>query len=176
MTKHLTPQFQGTPGRWLRLASMAALAALVGACMTPPPTPGQSRDEVLRTWGTPTARYDRAPGAQRLEYATGPYGRTTWMIDLDATGRVSSARQVMTEPFLMDFQGRLPGMPSRELLFNLGTPGERRGGGRQGGEIWSWRYETNDCLWFRVSIGDDQLVRDGGFYPDWTCDTPNGSD
>ena len=176
MTKRCTQRRSATPVPRLRLLGAAILAALASACMTPPPAPGQSGDEVLRSWGTPTARYELPQGAQRLEYATGPYGRSTWMVDLDATGRVSSARQVMTEPFLTGFQGRLPGMPRRELLLNLGTPGDRRGGGRQGGEIWSWLYETNECLWFRVSVGDDLLVRDGGFYPDPACDRPDATD
>jgi hypothetical protein len=143
--------------------------------MTPPPTPGQSRDEVLRSWGQPTARYELGQGAQRLEYATGLFGRSTWMVDLDAAGLVRSARQVLTDSSLMELQGWLPGMPRDALLLSLGTPGERRGGGRQGGEIWSWRYQTNECLWFRVSIGDDLLVRDGGFYPDPTCDKPSSN-
>ena len=106
----------------------------------------------------------------RLEYATGPYGRSTWMFDLDAAGRVTQARQVLTEPNLMAEQGRLPGMSRAELLRTLGTPGERHSGGRQGGVIWSWRYETNECLWFRVGVGDDGRVSDGGFYPDPACD------
>ena len=154
---------------------MAIAAALVlGACMTPPPAPGQPRSEVLRAWGPPTGQYDLGQGAQRLEYATGPFGKSTWMVDLDAAGRVTGARQVLTESSLMDFQGRAPGMPRHELLSTLGRPGNVRGGGWQGGEVWGWRYETNECLWFLVSLGDDQRVRDGGFYPDPTCDRPSG--
>ena len=82
---------------------------------------------------------------------------------------------MLTDTYLMDLQVRLPGMPRQELLRNLGTPGDRRSGGRQGGEIWSWRYQTNECLWLRISIGDDLLVRDGGFHPDPSCDTPSGN-
>ena len=66
--------------------------------------------------------------------------------------------------------GLLPGMTIEELLRTLGRPGQRRGGGWQGGEVWSWRYATNDCLWFQVSIGDDRIVRDGAFGPDPLCD------
>ena len=77
---------------------MAIAAALVlGACMTPPPAPGQPRSEVLRAWGPPSGQYDLGQGAQRLEYATGPFGKSTWMVDLDAAGRVTGARQVLTE-------------------------------------------------------------------------------
>ncbi|MBC7938637.1 MAG: hypothetical protein H7Z19_02550 [Chitinophagaceae bacterium] len=152
-----------------------ALIALTAGCMTPP-QPGQSRAEVVREWGTPSASYTLPPpaGSTRLEYATGPFGRTTWMVDLDAAGRVQRAMQVLTDGNLMGLQQRLPGMPREQLLREIGTPGDRRSGGRQGGEIWSWRYATNECLWFRVSIGDDGLSRDGGFYPDPVCDQPTG--
>lgn len=151
---------------WLLLAMLA----LLSACAVKPPSAGSSEAEVLQRWGQPSARYGLADGGQRLEYATGPFGRSTWMLDLDSGGRLARAEQVLTDSSLQALQARLPGMPRDELLRTLGTPGERRGGGRQGGEIWSWRYETNECLWFRVSIGDDGQVRDGAFYPDYACE------
>ncbi len=152
---------------------LPAAALWLAGCVVKPPTTGSTEVEVLQRWGQPTARYGLGAGGQRLEYATGPFGRSTWMLDLDATGRLVQARQVLTDSSLQAFQARAPGMTRDELLRTLGTPGNRRGGGRQGGEIWSWRYETNECFWFRVSIGDDGRVRDGGFYPDPACDMPN---
>jgi hypothetical protein len=94
------------------------------------------------------------------------------MVDLDAAGRVSSARQVLNEASFADFQARAPGMSRDELLRTLGRPGERRHGGWQGGEVWSWRYPTNDCLWFESSIGADGIVRDGAYGIDPRCDRP----
>ena len=52
-----------------------------------------------------------------------------------------------------------------------------RGGGWQGGQVWSWRYITNppQCQWFQVSILDDGKLRDGGAYGiDPRCDPGNG--
>ena len=72
---------------------MALSALLLAGCAQLPPAPGTAADEVRRTWGTPTGTHALAAGGTRLEYATGPYGRTTWMIDLDAAGRVQQARQ-----------------------------------------------------------------------------------
>jgi hypothetical protein len=161
-----------------RLAAALATTAsalLLGACVTPP-VPGQAQAEVLGRWGAPTSRYALPGGASRLEYATGPFGRSTWMVDVDAGGRVTQARQVLTEGFLFELQGRLPGMPADELLRTLGRPGNKRGGGfLQGGEVWSWRYETLECLWFQVSVRDDGRASDGGFYPDPSCERANGS-
>lgn len=155
--------------RWMTW-TIASTTWLLAACAVRPPAAGTSEAEVLQRWGPPTARHTLAAGGQRLEYATGPFGRSTWMLDLDASGRLAAAEQVLTDTSLQALQAVLPGMARDELRRRLGTPGERRSGGRQGGEIWSWRYETNECLWFRVSIGDDGRARDGGFYPDPACD------
>lgn len=151
----------------------ALLLAGCATLMAPPPQPGQSEADAVARFGAPTARYAMAGGATRLEFATGPYGRTTWMVDLDAGGHVTGADQVLDEAHFDAFQRRAAGMPRDELLRTLGRPGERRGGGWQGGEVWSWRYPTNDCLWFQVSIGDDGRVRDGAYGVDPRCDAPN---
>jgi len=151
--------------------ALAGCAALT----RPPPQPGQSEADALQRLGNPTARYPMADGATRLEFARGPYGRETWMVDLDSAGRVTAADQVLDEAHFYAFQQRAPGMPRDELLRTLGRPGERKGGGWQGGEVWSWRYPTNDCLWFQVSIGNDGVVRDGAFAIDPRCDAPTQS-
>ena len=56
------------------------------------------------------------------------------------------------------------------LLLWLGTPGERRGGGRAGGEVWSWRYPTNDCLWFESSVATDGRITGSSYSIDPRCD------
>ncbi len=152
------------------LAGIALLLAGCAAWQRSPPAAGQSEAEVLGRFGQPTARYAMADGGTRLEFATGPFGRETWMVDMGADGRVTAGRQVLNEASFADFQARAPGMSRDELLRTLGRPGERRGGGWQGGEVWSWRYPTNDCLWFQVSIGDDAVVRDGSYGIDPRCD------
>jgi hypothetical protein len=156
------------------LAAGLLSAALAGCALFVPPDirPGQTEAEVRGMLGQATNRYAMPGAATRLEFATGPYGRSTWMVDLDPTGRVTGARQVLNEASFADFQRRAPGMGRDELLRTLGRPGERRHGGRAGGEVWSWRYPTNDCLWFQSSIGDDGLVRDGAYAIDPRCDAP----
>jgi len=154
------------------LPPLLALAACAG-WSRPPPQPGQSEAEARQRLGAATARYALPGGTARLEFATGPWGRETWMVDLDTGGRVSAARQVLGEASFAAFQAKAPGMSREELLRTLGTPGERRSGGWQGGEVWSWRYPTNDCLWFQVSIGADDVVRDGAYGIDPRCDAPS---
>lgn len=157
----------------ISLAFGAAVAAtvLLAGCALPPPQPGAAREEVLRTWGAPTSRYALPDGAERLEYATGPYGRQTWMVDTDRQGRVVQSRQVLNEAEFLRVMS-LPGLRGDALLRELGRPGERRHGGRPGGEVWSWRYPTNDCLWYEVSVAGDGSVTGGGYFVDPICDAP----
>ena len=156
--------------RWQ--AVLAALPALLlAACVTAPPQAGIPRSALLLQWGPPTAEHALPGGVQRLEYASGPYGRTTWMLDLDAQGRLQQARQVLSEA---EFQAvmSLPGLRAAEVRQRLGTPGEVRPLGWRGGEVWGWRYPTNDCLWFEISFSAEGRVQGGGYGADPRCDVP----
>ncbi len=152
-----------------RTTPLLCLLVLLGACASPPPAVGTPGDAVLQARGQPTGRYALPDGGQRLEYATGPYGRETWMIDLDAAGRVAAARQVLNEAEFERVQ-TTPGLTRDALLRWLGRPGARRHGGWQGGEVWSWRYPTNDCLWFQISIADDGSMGGAAYGIDPACD------
>ncbi len=157
--------------RAMRRTVLLAFPLALGACATPLTGVQTSEGDVLRTWGAPTARYPLEGGAQRLEYATGPWGRQTWMFDIDATGRVRQSEQVLSDNAFIRLQQE-PGLRREDVLRRLGQPGERRGA-RGGGETWTWRYPTNDCLWFQLSIAADGSVGSGAFLPDPTCDGPN---
>jgi hypothetical protein len=152
---------------------LALLCLSLTACTTVVPQLGASEQEAILQMRPLTARYAMPDGGVRLEFARGPYGRETWMIDVDNAGRVVAVQQVLGEAKLAEFQKRAPGMSRDELLRTLGTPGEKRSGGWQPGQVWSWRFPTNDCLWFQVSMGDDGVVKDGAFAIDPICDAPN---
>ena len=94
------------PMNLLRAATLVLTVVCTG-CAINPPQPGAARDEVLRAWGAPTARYGLPEGAERLEYATGPFGRTTWMVDISAAGRVQQARQVLNEADFLRVQSTI---------------------------------------------------------------------
>jgi len=152
---------------------IACLSVLWLAACAAAPQPGQSLSQVMQQRGAPTASYAMPNGLTRLEFATGPFGRETWMVDVDTSQQVLAAQQVLNEASFADFQRHAQGMSRAELLRTLGRPGESRSGGWQGGQVWSWRYPTNDCLWFQASIGDDGIVRDGAYGIDPRCDTRN---
>ena len=160
--------------RHARAATWTLAGLLATGCATYTPQAGGTREAVQQAWGTPTSVYAMADGVQRLEYASGPYGRTTWMVDVAPDGRVMQARQVLNEAEFLAVQTQAArGMTRDELLRRLGRPGERKHGGYQGGEVWSWRYPTNDCLWFQFSVSDSGRAYAGAYNVDPMCDAPS---
>jgi hypothetical protein len=144
-------------------------ALLLAACAGYGPSgvrPGDSADAVTKAMGAPTARYALPQGGTRLEFARGPFGKHTYMVDLDPQGRVTGWNQVLTEP---NFESVRDGWSQDELLTRLGTPSHRRSGGRQGGEVWSYRYDAVFCQWFQVSVKGGR-VSGTGYGPDPLCD------
>jgi hypothetical protein len=156
----------------LRLLLTLVLTALVGACAGSAFRAGQTEPELLSHAGRPTGRYSMPGGGQRLEYATGPMGRQTWMVDLDAQGRVVRWAQVLNEA---TFQQVTDGMSRDDLLRLIGRPAQRVPE-RMNRETWYWRYPTNECLWFGVTVlpPDGRVQHGGGYMIDPMCDLPSG--
>jgi hypothetical protein len=162
------------PPVW-RCAGCAVVAALLlAACAAGPQArvrPGQTEAELQAVMGPPTARHAQADGALRLEFWHGPLGRSTWMADLDAGGRVQRIEQVRDTGH---FARVADGMSEAELLALLGRPSERQGEWQQR-ETWSWHYENNDCLWFRVTLSAERRVINGGaLMTRPQCEGPDG--
>lgn len=157
--------------RWTLILTLALAGT---ACSTYQPQQlraGQTEPEVTKLMGNPSARYAGPNGVTRLEFATGPFGRTTWMVDLDASGKSLAFAQVLNETAFSYVQMNYTGKDEDWLRYTLGRPGEVRGGGWQGGQVWSWRYPTNECFWYQVSVLDGGKLRDGGAYGiDPRCD------
>jgi hypothetical protein len=159
----------------LRAVSALLAALVVAGCAAYGPgdlRAGAGEADVAARMGPPTGRHAMPDGATRLEYARGPYGRETYMVDLDAGGRVVRIEQVLGET---QFRERMAvGMTRDEVRRTFGRPAEARRVGFVGREVWSWRYPTNDCLWFRATFGPDgRLIDAGGYLPDPMCDPPS---
>lgn len=147
-----------------------ALAGALTACAGYGPaasTLGSTEAQIVQQMGPPTGRYTGPEGQTRLEFARGPFGKHTWMIDLDAQGRAVRVEQVLTEAHLQTMRD---GDRAEDVLRRFGRPSEVRSGGFQGGQVWSWRYDANNnCLWFEVSVRDG-VVRQPGHAIDPSCD------
>lgn len=155
----------------MRTLTILSSIALLAACSTPGLRSlkgGMTEAEVVQAWGAPSARHT-LPAGTRLEYATGPEGLETWMVDLNPAGRTVLWRQVLSYANLRSVQGQLAGQTQAELLATLGRPGHKRPD-RNGGEVWSWRHESPFCLWFQASINVSGRVKDASFAPDPKCD------
>ena len=128
---------------------------------------GQDEAQVTQRMGLPNARHAMPDGLTRLEFARGPAGRSTWMVDLDRSGRVVAFEQVLNEAVFL----RIGSDMSRdELMRTIGRPVHRQAEWL-GRETWSWRYPTNDCLWFRVTLSPEgRTLGGGGYMPDPACD------
>jgi hypothetical protein len=158
----------------MRAAIVLCAAALLAGCAIPF-KPGQSEAEVIAAAGRPpTGRYMLPGGVHRLEYATGPMGRHTWMVDLDAQGRVQQVEQVLNE---LTFLKVTDGMARDDLLRLIGRPAHRQREWMDK-ETWFWRYPTNDCLWFGVTLlpPDWRVQHGGGYMIDPSCDLRDGND
>jgi len=151
--------------------SVAVLAcAFAAGCATYSPRavrPGMTAGEVVAAMGSPNARHALPGGGQRLEYARGPLGLHTYMVDLDGQGRVTRWEQVLDEAH---FNAVRPGIPVEELARELGRPAEIRRYGRQPGDFWSYRFDdrTQLCRWWQVPVVGGQ-VGHGGYGPDPRC-------
>jgi hypothetical protein len=151
------------------------LALLLAACATTySPSglpPGAGLGEVLARMGPATARHALGDGRQRLEFARGPQGLHTYMLDFDAEGRLLRSEQVLTERHFLELR---PGMTAEEVRLRIGTPSSVRTLPRQRHQLWSYRYETPFCVWFQVSIDSDGRVAELGHNLDPRCEFDHG--
>jgi hypothetical protein len=151
------------------LRALLLLPLLMAACTGYSPSAvktGDSEASIVAQMGPPTGRYTLSNGQQRLEYARGPYGKHTYMLTLDAGGRLQANEQVLTERRFATIQ---PGMPAQQVRTELGTPAQSRVGWRGVGQVWSYRYDATFCQWFQVWLVDS-VVREAAYAPDPLCD------
>ncbi len=123
--------------RWPLVACLCA--ALLSACGTVESLqPGMPRAEVLSRWGHPT-RVLPLPTGERLQYIYQPFGQQAVMVDIDASGRVQQARQVLNE---RDF-GRIAldgSWSAADIDREFGPPASVGAVGRWDGPVWTYRW------------------------------------
>ena len=75
---------------------LSGLVALLAGCVGVTPLAlGSSQSEVRAAWGAPTVQTKTAAG-ERWTYSTAPEGRTVWLLEFDAGGRMLSRTQGLT--------------------------------------------------------------------------------
>lgn len=155
---------------------VAAAAAVLAGCAGYSPgdlAPGTPVSDVMARMGQPTNQYPQPDGSRRLEYARGPYGKHTYMIDVNPQGQVTGWQQVLTEK---NFEALPVGMPESELLYRLGRPSDAMSIPRRGERVWSYRYDAIFCQWFQVSLDNAGRVTSTGYGVDPLCDVNDRDD
>ena len=166
-------RMRSIPRRVAALAAAVVLAVL-GACSAlrfagglPVGTPiGEAR----RSLGGASAEYPLPNGGTRLEFRQGAFGRQTFMLDFDASGRLVSSQQVLTP---QTFATITRGMPEEQVLATIGHPAFAFPVGWQNLQVWNYRFGglEGDCVVFQVSISNaNRTVTDTGPNTDPVCD------
>jgi hypothetical protein len=122
-----------------RSAAAAAVALLLAGCATPDRVaPGTPRAQVIERFGAPQTRYALPTGGERLEYGGGPM-QETWMVDVDASGRVLTARQVRTSEHFATLRPGIDGPDHVQREF--GTPWRIERYALSGLTAWMYPYK-----------------------------------
>ena len=137
---------------------LAAAIVLAGCASSPEGLkPGASAEDIRAQMGTPVATYVLPGGGKRMEFRGN--GPRTYMLDVDASGRLIQWVQVLNET---NFRNIVPGMTREQVLMTLGRPSEVSVVGRQGVEVWSYHFQNIECQWFQVPFGSDGRTSGGG--------------
>jgi hypothetical protein len=159
------------PLLFVRRLAMALAALLLAACATSygpgPLAPGATQADAIARMGQPTGRHVLDEGGERLEFARGPMGVHTFMLDFDAGGKLTRIEQVLTEANFMQLE---VGMTADEVRKRIGRPGRVTFLGRQQHELWWYWFDTPFCILFQVSIDRDGKVAEFSNNSNPRCD------
>jgi hypothetical protein len=147
----------------MRKLLIAVLVSLLAACAGNPFAgydipPGTPRDAVIARMGPPSRVVPMA-GGERLQYSMQPYGQVAWMVDVDTSGRVMQARQVLTEG---NFHRIEPGKWTREdVEREFGRPAWVDGVASWNGPVmtYRWRDIANSDMFYYVYLDPQGVVR-----------------
>ena len=142
------------------VALFAPLAALVGCdAGISQLKPGVSTaTEVRSVMGNPTFEWKAPDGSTTWEFARGPEGVVTYMVDLGPDSVMRAIRQVLTEAYFAQIR---PGMRQDEIRKLIGRPGQTMPFPNLQEEVWSWRFEQShgNPWFFNVHFAPDGAVK-----------------
>lgn len=123
--------------RALALALALATSALLGACaLAPTIEPGTTTEaQILSTYGQPTRKWPNPDGTTTLEYATQPSGISCFMFTIDDQGRVTNARDALSDTNLARVQ---IGMTEEQVARLLGQHANVQHFSLSGETVWAW--------------------------------------
>jgi hypothetical protein len=148
----------------MRLAVLLSGAALLlAACANPwnsvNVAPGATRDDVIARAGQPVGVLPLPGGGQRMQYTLQPLGRYAFAVDLDATGHVVSARQVLTEANFNRIEiGR---WTKADVLREFGPPAQIDAVASFNGPVWTYRWRDlgNNDMFYWIYLDPQGVVQ-----------------
>jgi len=127
---------------------LLALATLVAGCANfGAVTTGTPAQQVQAKLGTPETVRKNADGSEVWEYPGGPLGRQTYMVILGPDRAVREIHQVLNEEYFLKVHA---GMSRDEVRNLLGKPGVVMMFSARDEEVWSWRYQQQNPMFFNV--------------------------
>ncbi len=135
------------PKAALSFLLLALAASLAGCANFAAVSSGMPAQQVEAKLGAPETVRKNADGSEVWEYPGGPLGRQTYMVTLGSDRSVREAHQVLSEEYFSKVQA---GMSRDEVRRLLGRPGEIMVFKTRDEEVWSWRYQQQNPMFFNV--------------------------
>jgi hypothetical protein len=143
----------------MRLCALVCATLLLGACAHPwnslDVAPGATREQVVQRAGPPTRVLPLPEGGQRLQYSMQPMGQYAFMVDRDAAGRVTSARQVLTA---REFARIQPGWTRADVEREFGPPARVDGVASWNGPVMTYRWREQGDMFYWVYLDPQGVV------------------
>ncbi|TMH56937.1 MAG: outer membrane protein assembly factor BamE [Betaproteobacteria bacterium] len=135
------------PKAGFSLLLLALAACLAGCANLTAVSSGMPAQQVQAKLGAPETIRKNADGSEVWEYPGGPLGRQTYMVTLGSDRAVQEVHQVLNDEY---FSRVRAGMSRDEVRRLLGRPGEIMVFGARDEEVWSWRYQQQNPMFFNV--------------------------
>jgi len=135
------------PKARLSLPLLALAASLAGCASFTAVPSGMPAQQVQAKLGAPETVRKNADGSEVWEYPGGPLGRQTYMVTLGSDRAVQEVHQVLNDEY---FSRVRAGMSRDEVRRLLGKAGEIMVFGARDEEVWSWRYQQQNPMFFNV--------------------------
>lgn len=158
--------------RIILCATAAAVLLITTGCAIEPVQPGASRSDVISRYGNPTGVV-ALPTGTRLQYSQQPMGQHALMVDLDASGRVASTREVLTPG---EFARVVPGKWTRQdMEREFGPPAIVERVASWPGDLMTYRWrDVNQDMLFSAYLDGNQVVQRTGQTMEIRPEMPDG--
>jgi hypothetical protein len=131
-----------------RLLGLLSLGALLAGCASPTSlSSGTPALQVQARLGAPDSITKNPDGSEVWAYPEGPLGRQTYMVTLGPDRSVREVHQVLSEEFFSKVRA---GMSRDQVRGLLGKPGEVSLYEARNEEVWTWRYQDHNPMFFNV--------------------------